>query len=96
MHDLINKFYHLKLFINNEFVDAISGKKFPTYDPSTEQKIADVAEADKADVDVAVAAASKAFELGSEWRSLDASARGALMMKFAALLRRDVDYLGVS
>jgi len=40
-----------KLFINNEWVDAASGKTFPTYDPTTGLKICEVAEADKADVD---------------------------------------------
>jgi acyl-CoA reductase-like NAD-dependent aldehyde dehydrogenase len=54
----------------------VSGKVFPTYSPSTEEIIAEVAEAEKADVDLAVQAARKAFELGSEWRAMDASARG--------------------
>ena len=40
-----------KLFINNEFVDAVSGKTFPTIDPSTEDLICHVAEGDKADID---------------------------------------------
>ncbi|XP_026683111.1 retinal dehydrogenase 1-like, partial [Diaphorina citri] len=35
------------LFINNAFVDAVSGRTFPTINPATEDKIADVAEADK-------------------------------------------------
>jgi len=85
---------YTQLFINNEFVDAVSGKRFPTYNPALEEKIIDVSEADKADVDKAVEAARNAFQLGSEWRSMDASARGALMMKFASLLRRDIEYLG--
>jgi len=84
---------YTKLFIDNEFVDAVSGKTFATHNPATEEKIADVAEGDKADVDKAVAAARRAFKIGSEWRSMDASARGVLMNKFASLLRRDVEYL---
>ena len=36
-----------QLFINNEFVDAISGKTFATIDPSDEEEIAQIAEADK-------------------------------------------------
>ena len=40
-----------QLFIDNEFVDAVSGKTFPTIDPSTEEVICHVAEGDKADVD---------------------------------------------
>ena len=53
-----------KLFINNEFVDAVSGKTFATVDPSDETEIAQIAEGDKADIDKAVMAARKAFEIG--------------------------------
>lgn len=79
-------FPHLKpsfiqLFINNEFVDARSGKTFPTINPATGKKIADIAEADRSDVDLAVKAAQKAFARGSEWRNMDASARGRLLNK---------------
>ena len=35
----------------------------------------------KADIDIAVAAARRAFKLGSEWRTMDASNRGKLMNK---------------
>ena len=38
---------YTKLFINNEWVDAVSGKTFGTYDPTNGKKIADVAEGDK-------------------------------------------------
>ena len=50
----------------------------------------------QADVDNAVKAARKAFELGSEWRTMDASARGRLLYKLADLIERDLDYLTVS
>ena len=55
---------YTKLFINNEFVDAVSGKTFATIDPSDETEIAQIPEADKADVDKAVKAAREAFKLG--------------------------------
>lgn len=82
-----------QLFINNEFVNSKSGKTFSTINPATGKKIADVSEADKADVDVAVAAAKKAFQRGSEWRNLDASARGRLLNKLADCIARDAAYL---
>jgi acyl-CoA reductase-like NAD-dependent aldehyde dehydrogenase len=78
-----------KLFINNEFVNSASGKTFSTFDPCTGDKIADVQEADSADVDKAVAAARAAFKLGSPWRTLDASGRGRLLYKLADLIERD-------
>lgn len=45
-----------KLFINNEFVDSVSGKTFETVNPATEAVICEVQEADAPDVDKAVSA----------------------------------------
>jgi len=50
----------------------------------------------QADVDNAVKAARKAFELGSTWRTMDASGRGRLLYKLADLIERDLTYLTVS
>lgn len=84
---------YTQIFINNEFVDAVSGKSFPTINPCTGKKIIDVAEGDKKDVDRAVAAAKAAFDRKSSWRQMDASARGKLLNKLADLLERDMNYL---
>ena len=43
-----------KLFINNEFVDSVSGKTFPTVNPATEEVICELQEANAEDVDKAV------------------------------------------
>ena len=48
--------------INGKFVAAVSGKTFDTFNPTTEQKICSVSWGEKADVDLAVTAATKAFE----------------------------------
>lgn len=82
-----------QLFINNEFVNSKSGKTFATYNPATEQKIVDVQEGQKEDIDTAVKAARAAFQRGSEWRTMDASKRGLLLNKLADLIERDGDYL---
>ncbi|MEQ2235099.1 Aldehyde dehydrogenase, mitochondrial, partial [Ilyodon furcidens] len=84
------------LFINNEWQDAVSGKTFPTINPSTGEVICQVAEADKADVDKAVKAAQNAFRLGSPWRRMDASDRGLLLYKLADAVEKDSAYLAVS
>ena len=60
-------------------MDSQSGKTFATINPANGKKIADVSEGSKADVDIAVKAAQKAFEIGSDWRNMDASTRGKLM-----------------
>lgn len=80
---------YTKIFINNEWHNSCSGKKFPVINPATEEKICDVEEGDKADVDKAVKAARAAFQLGSPWRRMDASKRGGLLNKLADLIERD-------
>ncbi|KAM6967690.1 aldehyde dehydrogenase, mitochondrial-like [Aplochiton taeniatus] len=82
-----------KLFINNEWQDAVSKRSFPTINPSTGEIICQVAEADKADVDKAVKAARDAFRLGSPWRRMDASDRGLLLNRLANAIERDSAYL---
>ncbi|CAL1526967.1 unnamed protein product [Lymnaea stagnalis] len=84
---------YTQLFINNEFVNSVSGKTFPTLNPATGQKIADIQEADKEDIDKAVKAAKDAFALGSPYRTMDASARGRLLYKVADLIERDINYI---
>jgi len=84
---------YTKLFINNEWVDSVSGKKFPTLNPATGAKIADVWEGDKADVDKAVKHARAAFEYGSVWNQTIPSERSRLIHKFADLMERDIEYL---
>lgn len=82
-----------KIFINNEWHDAVSKKTFPTINPTTGEIICQVAEGDKADVEKAVKAAKDAFKLGSPWRLTDASARGLLLNRLADLIERDKAYL---
>src|SRR5258708_19535441 len=73
-----------QLFIDGQFVDAESGKTFKTPNPATGETFAEVAEADKADVDKAVAAARKAFE--GKWSKMSARDRGRLLYKLSQLI----------
>ena len=76
-----------KLLINGKWQDAQSGKTFPTFDPATGEVLAQVAEGDAADIDLAVKAARKAFDdPKSEWRNMTPSERGRVMWKLADLL----------
>uniref|UniRef100_H3AUS8 aldehyde dehydrogenase (NAD(+)) n=1 Tax=Latimeria chalumnae TaxID=7897 RepID=H3AUS8_LATCH len=85
--------YFNKIFINNEWHDAVSKKTLPSINPATGEVICQVAEGDKADVDKAVKAARNAFKLGSPWRRMDASERGVLLNRLADLIERDRTYL---
>ena len=73
------------LLIGGKWIDSVSGKTFATINPSTGQTICQVAEGDKADVDMAVKAARQAFESGP-WAKMNASDRGRLLYKLADLI----------
>jgi phenylacetaldehyde dehydrogenase len=79
-----------KMLINGKWLDAASGKTFPTYNPATGEILAQVAEGDREDIDRAVAAARQAFDQGP-WRRLTASQRGRLIWKLADLLEQNVE-----
>jgi aldehyde dehydrogenase (NAD+) len=80
-----------RLFINNEFVGSASGKTFPVIDPSNCEKVVDMQEGDKADIDLAVEASKKAFYGG--WQKSNGSERGKLLWKLADLMERDLTFL---
>jgi len=82
-----------QIFINNEWVNSASGKTFADIDPSSGEKIIDIQEGDKADIDKAVAAAKAAFKPGSKWRTMDASERGSYLYKLATFIERDAETL---
>ena len=79
-----------QMLINGKWVDAASGKTFPTYNPATGEVLAHVAEGDKEDVDRAVAAARAAFDKGP-WRNITPSERGRVIWKLADLLERRLE-----
>src|ERR1700761_2522530 len=81
-----------QLLINNQWVPSESGKTFPTYNPATGEEIAQVAEADAADVDKAAKAARYALERGP-WRKVSASERGRLLNRLADLIEQNADEL---
>jgi len=78
-------------YINAEWVPAAEGGTFETINPYTGEPWATIAKGTAADVDLAVAAASSAFEA---WAATTPSARGRLLMKLADLIERDSERLG--
>jgi betaine-aldehyde dehydrogenase len=73
-----------KLFIDGQWVDADSGKTFKTPNPATGETLAEVAAADKADIDKAVTAARRAFD--GKWGKMSARERGRLLYKLSQLI----------
>jgi phenylacetaldehyde dehydrogenase len=79
-----------KMFINGKWVNAASGKTFPTYNPATGEVLSNVAEGDAEDINRAVEAARAAFD-GGPWTKLTSSQRGRLIWKLADLLEQHAE-----
>src|SRR6266403_5032088 len=80
------------MLINGEFVASKSAKTFPVYDPSTEEVIALVPDANADDVNRAVAAAKAAFEDGP-WATTTAQERGRVLFRLAEKIRHNTAML---
>jgi aldehyde dehydrogenase (NAD+) len=83
-----------RLLIGNEWIPSESGKTFITFNPATGEELAQISEADVADVDKAVKVARNAFERGP-WRKTSASERGRLLHRLADLVEQNADELAV-
>jgi phenylacetaldehyde dehydrogenase len=79
-----------KMLINGKWVEAASGKTFPTYNPATGEVLANVAEGDREDIDRAVKAARAAFETGP-WARISPSERGRMMWRLADLIEKHTE-----
>jgi aldehyde dehydrogenase (NAD+) len=79
------------LLVGGRWRPARSARYFETVDPSTEQVIAQVAEAGTADIDAAVAAARAALK--GAWGQMRAAERGRILLRLAELIRASQDAL---
>ncbi len=77
-----------KLLIGGKWVEAVSGKSFTTRNPATGEVLDAVAEGDAADIDLAVAAARKAFD--GPWGRFKPAERQRLMLRIADLLEANI------
>jgi len=78
-----------QLFINGEWRDAAGGKTIEVVNPATEEVIAEVASAERADVDAAAAAARAALD--GPWGKLSARERGKIVWKIGERLLERAD-----
>src|SRR3984893_10024878 len=79
-----------KMLINGKWVEAASGKTFPSYNPATGEVLARVAEGDREDIDRAVTAARAAFET-APWRKMSPSQRGRAIWKLGDLIEKNLE-----
>lgn len=82
---LLKEQYHL--LIDGEAVPSSSGETFTVYNPATGEPIAQVAKANRADVDRAVAAARLALTQG-KWARWPVARRGQILSQIAAIMRQ--------
>ncbi|MDH3424999.1 MAG: aldehyde dehydrogenase family protein, partial [Gemmatimonadota bacterium] len=82
-----------RMWIGNEWVDANDGGTFETVNPATGERIADVASAQAADVDKAVASARAAM-VDKGWRGMNPHKRSKLLWKLADAIEANADELG--
>ena len=73
-----------QLFIDGQWQDAAEGSTLPVLNPASGAEIGRVAHATRVDLDAALAAAQKGFEV---WRNTAPHERAKLMRQAAALLR---------
>jgi acyl-CoA reductase-like NAD-dependent aldehyde dehydrogenase len=83
-----------QLLIGGEWRDAGDGGVYEDFNPATGEKIADVSDATREDVDAAVAAARKAFDAG-RWATMAASRRGKIVYRIAQLIAERADEIAL-
>lgn len=77
-----------KMIINGQFVLATNGKTYPLYNPANGQQLAEIADGDYKDTELAIDAAAKAFPI---WSAIPALERGIIMRKAEALMIKKAD-----
>ena len=74
-----------ELFIGGKFVKPLSGKYFDTINPATEKKLSEIANANAADVDLAVKSARNAYD--KYWKNMAGADRAKYLFRIARLIQ---------
>lgn len=82
-----------ELFVGGKWVAPKSGKYFATVSPSTEETLAEVAEANAEDVDLAVRAARRAYE--GVWSKMRPEERGKYIFRIARAIQEKARELAI-
>src|SRR5216110_2578719 len=77
-------------FIDGQFVAPVGGKYLDNIEPATGKPYSQVADSDTREVDLAVAAAEKAF---AGWSQTSAADRSRILLRIADLIERDLEKL---
>lgn len=79
-----------QLFIDGQWQNASDGRTLAVFNPATGQEIGRVAHASHVDLDRALAAAQKGFEI---WRDMTAAGRSKIMRSAAGLVRERAEQI---
>ena len=80
----------IRNFIDGQFVEPVGGRYLDNIEPATGKPYSQVADSDAQDVDLAVAAAEKAF---ADWSRTPAADRSRVLLCIADLIERDLEKL---
>src|SRR3954468_19256675 len=92
-NDYIRLHKRYPLFIGGKFVAPKSGKYFDSINPATEEKLAEIADANARDVDLAVKSARKAYR--NVWSKMPGRERGKFLFRIARLIQEKSRELAV-
>ena len=83
-----------RLFVDGEYKDAIDGGRFETVNPANRETLATISAANEKDVDLAVAAARKAFRSGC-WSRIAPRDRMRILYRYTELIEENAEQLAV-
>jgi acyl-CoA reductase-like NAD-dependent aldehyde dehydrogenase len=83
-----------QIFVDGQFIPAVSGSTFDNIDPATGRSLGAVAAGDQADIDRAVASARAAFRQGT-WAHQPPKARKKVLTRLAELMLQHRDELAL-
>lgn len=86
--------FETRAFIDGKYVASRSGKTFNSINPANGRVLTNIYECDAADVDVAVAAARRAFEAG-HWSRMAPRARKKVLLRLADLMEQHAEELAL-
>src|SRR5213595_1226426 len=92
-HSYIKLKSKYELFIGGKLVAPRSGKYFDSINPATEEKLAEIADANANDVDLAVKAARRAYK--NVWSKMRGRERGKYLFRIARLIQEKARELAV-
>src|SRR6266849_7085255 len=85
---MMQRSLQIRNFIDGQFVKPVGGKYLDNIEPATGKPYSQVADSDGRDVDLAVAAAEKAF---ADWSKTPAADRSKILLRIADLIERDLE-----